>query len=303
MLLAARGPWLLSSLLTLALARGAPAAPTPAPVRREASGPLEPGGAVQAPAADAPAEDPLVRVGALINDGQTLFDTADYAGAIDRWTQAYALLPDAPDIAATRNLLAYQIAQAYIEADAVDPQPSHLRKAERLLTQYIEGLDPAEVESRTAAEQTRADLRARLLTLEPPPTAVKPAPAPEPAPAPTPVPTDSKRRSPLTLIGGISLGLGGALLIGTAVAAAYGANVDKDGEDAVAHGAGAAELDALLARGTKANTAAIATAIAGSVLVATGLALVITGRVRKRPVAAAPALAPGFVGVALRARF
>ena len=285
------------------LARGAAAAPAATPASREATGPMEPGEVVPPPPLAA-GEDPLVRVGALINEGQSLFDTADYTGAIDRWTQAYALLPDAPDIAATRNLLAYQIAQAYIEAHAVDPQPSHLRRAERLLEQYIAGLDASEGESRAAAEQLRAKIQAELAAAEPPPPRIAPAPAPQPpATSAGPVPGDRSRRDPLMITGGVMLGLGGALLVGTAVAAAAGSRVDADGEQAVADGASSAELDELLARGNRANSAAIATAVVGGALVVVGAALMITGRVRKRAVAAAPSLGPGFVGLGLRGRF
>lgn len=117
------GSWLPLTLLSTSLAGGPTAASPPTTATATAT----------EPTATATREDPQARVGALINAGQALFDTADYAGAIDHWTAAYARLPDAPHLAAARNLLAYQIAQAHIEAFAVDPQTSHLRKAERLL--------------------------------------------------------------------------------------------------------------------------------------------------------------------------
>ena len=242
-------------------------------------------------------DDPMARVASLINDGQVLFDTADFIGAIDRWTRAYAALPDAPDILTARNLLTYQIAQAHIEAHAIDGQPTHLRKAERLLSRYIEGLAPEEAKARLSAEELREDLRQRIATA-PPPVVIAEAPPPPPPRVDAP-----RRSNRLTLAAGITLGVGGALLVGTIVAALGGRSIDRYGERAVVRGAQSAELDELLTRGTRANQAAIGTAVAGALLVTTGVALLITGRVRRGPVAWAPTFGPGLVGMSFGTRF
>ncbi|HEY0137781.1 MAG TPA: hypothetical protein VGB85_27035 [Nannocystis sp.] len=242
-------------------------------------------------------DDPMSRVASLINEGQALFDTADFIGAIDRWTKAYASLPDAPDIHTARNLLTYQIAQAHIEAHAIDGQPTHLRKAERLLSRYIEGLAPEEAEARASADELRDDLRQRIATA-PPPVVIAEAPPPPPPQLDVP-----RRRSRLMLAGGITLGAGGALLVGTLVAALEGQHIDRDGERAVMRGAEDAELHELLSRGTRANQAAIGTAVAGALLVTTGVALLITGRMRRGPLALAPSFGPGLVGMSFRTRF
>ncbi|MBA3545876.1 MAG: hypothetical protein H0T76_05280, partial [Nannocystis sp.] len=181
MLFTARGPWLHTTLLATSLVSGSAAAAAPRPSSRlpQPTAPLEPSTEVD-DQARAPA-----RVGALINDGQALFDTADYVGAIARWTEAYAQLPDDPHLAAARNLIAYQIAQAHIEAFAMDPQLSHLRKAERLLRQYIAGLDPSEAESFTDAEQRLVAVERQILAATPPPLVLRPTPhAATPAPDP-----------------------------------------------------------------------------------------------------------------------
>lgn len=275
-------------------ARAAGAAPGPTPVYRTADEvPL----AVTLHGTEGGA-DPMARVAALINEGQVLFDTADFSGAIDRWTQAYAALPDDPDIVAARNLLTYQIAQAHIEAHAIDGEPSHLRKAERLLTRYIEALEIGEVEVRNAAENLRDDLQARIDAAGPPVVAA----APRPILAPVPV-VRSRSPDPWTVSGGVGLGLGGALLVGTAIAAIEGIRIDRDGAQAVTRGADAAELAGLLRRGTQANQAAIGTAVAGALMLTAGTALLITGRVKRRPVAASPTVGVGFVGLALAGRF
>ena len=143
------------------------------------------------------------------------------------------------------------------------------------------------------------DLRARIAAA-PPPVIL-----PQPALPSQPVPTDSRRPpDPLMIAGGVGLVLGGALLAGTAVAAIEGLRVDRDGARAVTRGAGSAELDELRRRGERANEAAVGTAIAGALLVTAGIALLIAGRVRRPPIAAAaPIAAPGFVGMSFGTRF
>src|SRR5687768_1890321 len=74
-------------------------------------------------AAPAKASDELnAKISALAQEAQTRFETADYAGAIELWTQAYAALPNEPAYDKRRNVLAYQIAQACVEAYELDPQ-------------------------------------------------------------------------------------------------------------------------------------------------------------------------------------
>lgn len=260
------------------------------------------GAAPPGPDPGAAEDDKLARAGELINQGQDRFDTADFDGAIDLWTQAYAMLPDAPDYAAARNLLAYQIAHACAEAYNLKPDVTYLRKADRLLTQYLEGLDPAETEARAEGEKLRDEVRARLPpepTTTPPPEPAPERPPPAPAPRPTPPPHDVR---PLQLGGGIATAVGVLALVGTAASAGLGAGIDREGRMAVASGASDPELDELLARGTRANQAAIGTAVVGVALITTGVSLFALAEARKRRnVGLAPG--PGVVGLALRARF
>lgn len=283
MVFAAWAHWMHVSLLAASLARGPAAAASQSPPVGHA---------------------PQARLGALINDGQALFDTADYVGAIDRWTTAYAELPDDPHLAAARNLLAYQIAQAHIEAHAMDRQTGHLRKAERLLRQYIAALDPSESEARADAEQRLAAVEVQI-EATPPPT---PAPAPTatiraPVPVVAPPARDPHHRGTLLLSGGIGLGLGAALLAGTAVAAVTSSRIDDERRLARERGASADEQGRLLDRDLRAHRATLATAIVGGALLAAGIALVVKARVRPRALTARPMLAPGLVGARLDLRF
>ena len=282
MVFAAWAHWMHVSLLAASLARGPAAAASQSPPVGHA---------------------PQARLGALINDGQALFDTADYVGAIDRWTAAYAELPDDPHLAAARNLLAYQIAQAHIEAHAMDRQTGHLRKAERLLRQYIAALDPSESEARADAEQRLAAVEVQI-EATPPPT---PAPAPTAAIRPVSIVAPPARyprhRGALLLSGGIGLGLGAALLAGTAVAALTSSRIDDERRLARERGASADEQGRLLDRDLRAHRATLATAIVGGALLAAGIALVVKARVRPRALTARPMLAPGLVGASLDLRF
>jgi hypothetical protein len=270
------------------------AAPAVQAVHRDATeAPL----AISVAGAEGP-RDPLAPVADLINEGQAFFDTADFTAAIERWTRAYAALLDHPDIAAARDLLTYQIAQAHIEAHAIDGQPTHLRKAERLLTRYSAGRAAEETEARASAELLREDVRAQI-AVAPPPVIL-----PEPAAPPPPVPKDIRPSTrPLQIVGGVSLGIGGALLVGTVVAAAVGARLDRDEARAVARGASEAELDELLIRRVRADQAVIGTAVAGALLVTAGVALLVTGRVRRGPLTAGPLVGAGVAGLSFRARF
>lgn len=301
MLFTARGPWLHITLLAVSLEasliRGAAAAQPNEPLDAPEA---EPAATSETPAATSEATAAQARVGALINQGQARFETADYLGAIERWTEAYAQLPDDPHLAAARNLLTYQIAQAHIEAHTIDPKLSHLRKAERLLRQYIAALDPSEAEARADAEPRLTAVHAQIEAATPPPPVARPA-APEPAPLVRVPPGRSP--GPSLLLGGISLGLGGAMLVGSAVSATARARIDAEARRAVEHGASAAEFELLLARGNRAHQATIVTGVVGGVLIAAGVALLVTSRVRKRALTARPTLAPGFVGAGLALRF
>ncbi len=74
----------------------------------------------------------------LWKEGKIHFETADYEDAVDKWKQAYALLPDAEESRAMRHALAYNISEAQAKAYEVNRNPMHLRKAKVLLEDYLE---------------------------------------------------------------------------------------------------------------------------------------------------------------------
>ncbi|MCA9707381.1 MAG: hypothetical protein KDK70_16120, partial [Myxococcales bacterium] len=137
--------------------------------------------AAWAPAPE-PAEDPAVdEARKLYDEGKARFDTFDYEGAVQLWTQAYAKLPE--DAAGIRNSMVYNIATAQEKAFELDSDVQHLRQAQMLLESYIDNfkaLYPRNPETKAEvdkAEDRIASLKERIADAEkgdtrpPPPVA------------------------------------------------------------------------------------------------------------------------------------
>lgn len=285
------------------------------------------------PPAPAPAPDPLVKVAALAQEAQTRFETADYEGAIDLWTQAYAALPVDPEYGQQRSVLAYQIAQACVEAYAIDPRLVYLRKAARLFEGYQATIDPSDHENVAAVQRELDALKAkieeaerreresveaererlaeaereRLAAAEREEAERRRQEAEAEHAQQMEVKREVQRWRARTMAGGVLLGVGavGVGLMGYGLA--WGASVDRRGEAAVAAGADTAALRELLDEGVVANRLAVGAAIAGGALVLTGVGLVAAGtagqRRARRGVAAAPTWLPGGAGLVLRGSF
>jgi hypothetical protein len=275
------------------------------------------------PKKTAKAEGPdLSKIGELAQEGQNRFETADYAGAIDMWTQAYSGLPAESAFAVQRGLLVYQIAQACVEAYSIDPDLLYLRKAERLFSTYLETLSEADAATTADVRVTIAELQATIAAaveaaaaaeaaaLEAAAVAATPEEAEEeqePPPPPPPEP-DPKAGRGLMITGGALLGLGAAGLGLMTYSLAWGAKVDTRGEAAVAGGETDPEVfRELLREGTQANRLALISGAAAGVLVITGAALLGAGaRARSRgrgAVAWAPMRVRGGAGLMVEARF
>ena len=245
------------------------------------------------PQAHGHAEPDLAAVGALAQEAQTLYDTADYAGAIDLWTEAFAALPEEPAYAQQRSVLVYQIAQASVEAYAMDPQVLYLRKAERLFTAYLETIEPTDTETRAEVEATIADLRRRIEEVEESslpagerettaneegddaPGAVEDRAPQEPARPPSSTAAPGRGRA-MTIAGAVVLGLGVASLAPMTYGLVWGEQVDKRGEAMLG------EPKALLAEGNTANRLAIGAGVASAVAVIIGASLLGVGLSRRR---------------------
>jgi tetratricopeptide (TPR) repeat protein len=185
----------------------------------------------------------------MFRKGQAKYETADYNGAIELWTEAYALVDSTPENASIKALLLYNLAQAHVKAYELDEDDIHLKQAQQLLTSFRSNLsllyeDAAQLEDETTKvderlaeiEQMLAD--SKPAEVEPPPPDEPPPPTADPEPQPDD--PDDKRRKPRTgkslmIEGGIFLGGGavfGALaIVGAAMGAGANDISDLDPDD------------------------------------------------------------------------
>jgi TolA-binding protein len=239
----------------------------------------------------------------LYQRGRARFETSDYKGAIEFWTDAYAALgsegADA-QVQSIRSALVYNISTAQGKWHELDGDVTHLRQARQLLVTYAQmmeqlGEDPSgkeltETRARIAELEARIDAEA---TKAPP---ASPGPANRPA---TPG-GDSKhgKALPLLVSGGVLAGLGLGGVATMAAGMALGNKAEADYRDDPA-GRFAAED-----RGRTANALAIAGGVAGGVLLVTGAVLLAIGAKRRgKKVAAAPTWIPSGAGMTFSGRF
>lgn len=280
------------------------------------------------PAAAAPSKADrklLDKVGALAQEAQTRFETADFAGAIELWTQAYAALPAEAAYEKRRNGLAYLIAQACVEAYAIDPQLVYLRKAEKLFEQYRTTVNPKDKDTAGKVEATLAELREKIRVAEEKEAAAarEQADASDEATERARRAEEEKERAAarraaaerdvktarrLNITGGVLAGVGaiGLGLMGYGLSS--GARLDREGEAARQDGVMDLELyRGIIADGVTANRIAIVGGAVGGALLVTGLGLVAAGAVKqrraRRELAAAPTWLPGGAGLVLQGRF
>lgn len=197
---------------------------------------VEPAAPAPAPAATASAEPTSVdmaEVKKIYDEGKAKYDTLDYAGAIEAWTRAYAIVPAQDDYREARNDLAYNIATAQEKAYDIDHKVEHLRQARGLLVSFVEEYKQLyEPTPEAKAEVTRVKDRIAALDAR--------IAAADQTPAIAPKPEQRKRRGAAVkeefakdpelyqeyrsgrgmMIGGaVSMGVGGVLgLVGIAVA-------------------------------------------------------------------------------------
>jgi len=121
---------------------------------------------VDQPEAAPSADDPkIVAAKSLYQQGQAKYETMDYVGAIDLWTQAYASLDASPEHRPIRNTLVYNIATAQEQAFELDHQIAHLRQARGLLERYKAEYVAMYEPSATVTTQLQ-EVEARIATLD-----------------------------------------------------------------------------------------------------------------------------------------
>ena len=250
---------------------------------------------VPTPAQAAPAEEPAAapaeapNAEAIFRRGQAKYETADYNGAIELWTEAYALVDSTPENASIKALIIYNLAQAHLEAFDLDQDTIHLKQALRLLESYRKNLDLLyeDTEAIAAERQTVDDRIAELeaaiaeAEAEPEPEPDEPDEPPPPAdPSTDPGPVDAPPSGKaLVITGGVLLGLGAAML-GTGIAGGLiGASANDISELMPGDTAGREDQFAL---GRAANGMAFLGYVGGGVFIATGAALLGVGVKRNK---------------------
>jgi hypothetical protein len=168
---------------------------------------------------------------AMFRKGQAKYETADFNGAIDLWTEAYSLVESTPETASIKALLLYNLAQAHVKAYELDEDDIHLKQAQQLLQSFRANIsllyeDEAQREEETKkVDESLAEIETMLAKATPPedepPEDEPPPPDVEPEPEPQPEGGRKARTGKSLMIeGGIFLGGGvvfGALAIVGAV--------------------------------------------------------------------------------------
>lgn len=255
--------------------------------------------------------------GELFRDGQARADAADYKGAIIKFEEAFALLPDEEANEGTRNRLRVELVRAHEKAFDIDGDMTHLTKAKVLLEDYRSSLDPGETENVEWADAQHADIEEKLAQIRADAEAARaaaeaeqaeeeeePSPALEISPpGQTPVdapPPDPKAGSSLIVAGGIlgGLGVGSAIMMAAGLAKANNAVDTFETEPAKRE---KARNDNQLG-----NTLGIAGGVAAGVFLTAGAVLIALGVKKKqnnRRTAVAPMINSEQIGAVLRARF
>lgn len=279
-----------------------------------------PGAALAAPPKDPdPSVDPLTDAQRLYDRGKAKFETADYADAIELWTDAYAIVPETPESNQIKVLLIYNIATAREKQFEVSRDPAELRQATILLESFedsivaLYGEGPQAEAERAKVQERRAAIEVRLREAEAAEArddeGTEPTTAPEPTTRPEPTTPDDRGRTPRgrgLVIGGAvaaGLGVGGLGLMAAGLGVGARANDISDLEPT--------DLDDRrdrFDRGRTGNTLAIAGGVAGGVLLVTGAVLLGIGVPRMKAgkrasVALVPAPLRGGPGFVLHGRF
>ncbi len=118
----------------------------------------DPAGATEPAETAGSDEDTRAEAERLYNEGRARYETLDYTGAIELWTQAYSMVPESDEGRAIRAALVYNIAQAQEKAFDVDHDVVHLRQAKGLLERYLadfEALYESTPENKAEADKVR----------------------------------------------------------------------------------------------------------------------------------------------------
>jgi hypothetical protein len=286
--------------------------------------------AAEPPAPAAAPSDSRAQAKARFDEGLTAYERSDFAGAIESWTSARALMADDPAARDAWHVLGLDLAQAHVRAYRLDRDAGHFAPAQELLDGYVAWVDrpahtmsPDEEEDRPRAVEMLAFIEKERTARD---DAAPSAPAPAPVVAAVPpshadraaTPTDPSARAhelrtstALIASGSVSLGLAVASGVALALCMRNAASAERDYEmlqseigDRPPTDEEADDLAFAEQRGINANAGTIASGVGIAVFTAAGVGMLASGLVmRKRALLAAPAVGKGYAGVALSMRF
>ncbi|RMG99896.1 MAG: hypothetical protein D6705_01895 [Deltaproteobacteria bacterium] len=126
-------------VLGAALAAAIATAPV-SPAARAASASAQPNvlGVPFVTASWGPANANIEEVRRLYQEGRARYETLDYAGAVELWTKAYAMVEPIPENREIRNNLVYNIAAAKEKQFELEGDVTYLKQARGLLERYVE---------------------------------------------------------------------------------------------------------------------------------------------------------------------
>lgn len=262
----------------------------------------------------------------LYERGRIRYETADYGGAIELWTEAYAAVEPVPENASIRASLLFNLGTAHQKAYEIDHDLTHLRRAKVLFSTYrklVEATytdEEARLEEQARIDGLIAEIDAILEARNAGPAtkdeseeaqedadeedATTPPPELEPENPPDPARDDARgdaKARAMMISGAVLAGLGiAAAGVGIAGAVMGSKANDISGIDPNDLEGRAAQFD----YGRTGNIVGIAGTVSAAVLVPTGAALLVLGRLRqKKALAVSPSAGPTWAGVFVQGRF
>ncbi|HFE45072.1 MAG TPA: hypothetical protein ENJ18_06195 [Nannocystis exedens] len=277
---------------------------------------------VRAASLGEPTEDTIQQARDLYKRGLARFETADYTGAIDLWTDAYAMLPTSVETAETKSLFLYNIATARERAYELDGKLSHLRQALVILDGFINYIpeiyeEPERATQELAAANERRAAIAAIIEAAEAAANPKPEPEPEPEAEPEPEPEPEVEIAPDTsddIRPGRSMVIAGSVLVGVGT---LGLGLMTGGLVLGTKANDLSELEPgdivgrrdLFARGLLGNKLALAGGLAGGASLLAGVVVLSLGIKRQRSAGAppttsfAPLLGPDLAGLQIGGHF
>ncbi|TPV97013.1 MAG: hypothetical protein B7733_01730 [Myxococcales bacterium FL481] len=241
---------------------------------------------------DAGADAEMERVWELIRTGDARVDAAEYQQAVAAYQEALEILTPRPEWAAQQNMLRSLLAEAHEGVYGIHRNPVHLRKAKVLLEQYIGNLETGSSELGPARRRLEA-IEQKLVEIEAAAQQeaaassdgeVDPSPRPQAQPAATGV--DKPPRGPghpRIVAGSVLTAIGAGALIPTGYFMVKLIDHQQHGrEQEDDPNVPQDELDEITADRNQAATLTLISGLAAGAFLATGVALLVTGKRKNR---------------------